>query len=182
MDGYYISYLKSSDSYTRLVSTISNVNKQIDNITRLYNTFNTASGNNINAIKIDLLDIKKDLTSYNNSLMSIKSQLESNASMFDTTLTTWKGRIGKNYTKPTNKELVSWDIEKQIYTYLTSSEKIDDAYVDSNGHVIVKTKETKINIINDKSNNKTETKLLSEKYYEYKEGFGEETRSGWWDY
>ncbi len=181
MDNYYYNYLINSSCYKNLTSAINNLDIQVGNVTALNNALNNASGNNIVLMQNDLKGILKDLENYISIIKKIQSTLLSNANTFDTTLNTWKGRVGKDYFKPVNNQLVSSNLQTETYVYLSSSEKITGATVDGDGYVNVQTKELATHLTHDKKNDKKTKQTVINEDHSYQEEFGAESRFGWWN-
>ena len=171
MDGYYINYLTNSECYKNLSLTITDVNTQISNLSKLIDSFNGASGNNIEAIQTDLSGINNDLTNYLNRLTSIKNQLVNNANTFDKSLNEWKSKIGQNYSEPISAPGVFVNGDTNIIDYRTKYEIIEDVSVSANGYINVKVKSYIKSVEKNKEKNTSKSKILNIEYNTYEHGF-----------
>lgn len=171
MGNYYNNYLINSNCYKKLTLTINNLNNQISNISKLNSSFNHASGNNIDAIKLDLANIRGNLESYINKLKGIKSQLEANANSFDKALNEWISRIGENYSNPVESSPLVLNGDFNNLDYRTKYEIIDDVSVSPNGYINVKVKSFIKSVVKNAAENTSKTNILNESYTTYEHGF-----------
>ena len=171
MDGYYINYLTESECYKNLDLAITNIDTQISNVNKLINSFNGASGNNIETILSDLKGINDDLNNYLNRITGIKNQLVSNANSFDKSLNEWKSKIGQNYSDPVSAPSVFVNGNTNIIDSRTKYEIVESVSVSARGYINVKVKSYIKSVEKNKEENTTKSRILNTEYNTYEHGF-----------
>ena len=134
MSGYYIEFLKNSPYYISLVQAEKNVGTILDDVVQLQIVIEDSSGNNIELIEKDLVDLLLKINDYSAKIHKAIIQLENNANKFDKAFEDWKGKIGSNFKEPVACKLTSADkyLNQPMYY-----EKISKVEINERKHISV---------------------------------------------